>query len=321
MVRFDDKANRSGRKYVQDRRGARPARRSRGGARAGGMPAGLPVGKVGGLGGLILMVVIALMSGVFSGGGGGSTGGGFDIGGGAFQDGQASEAPLDPALDPDADTVEYMGALMGDIQDVWASKLQDYDYTEIVIFSGSVSTNGCGNASSSTGPFYCPAPNDHLVYVDLDFYDELARRFGAPGDFAQAYVIAHEVGHHIQSITGISDQVRDVQNRDSSLKNEMSVRQELQADCFAGIWANSAASRTNSDGTKIIERGDIAEGLAAAAAVGDDSISDMVGQQSNPHNWTHGSAEARQHWFTVGLDSGDPNKCDTCSVGRNEVGL
>ena len=264
------------------------------------------------------MVVIALLSGALGGGGDGGIG----IDAGSFETGQTNEAaPLDPALDPDADTVAYMGALMGDIQDVWAEKVRDYQYTEMVIFTGSVATNGCGNAQSASGPFYCPAPNDHLVYIDLDFYDELASRFGAPGDFAQAYVIAHEVGHHIQSITGISDQVREAQQQDPSLKNELSVRQELQADCFAGIWANSAIDRTNSDGTKIIERGDIAEGLAAAASVGDDRIQEMTGQQVTPHNWTHGSAAARQSWFTKGLDSGDPNQCDTYSATRSEVGL
>ncbi len=318
MVRFDNKARRAGRKYVQDRRGARPVRRRRAGG-GGGLPAGLPIGKVGGVGGLILMIVVALLSGALNGGGGG----GISIDSGGLQSGQSSgsSSPLDPTLDPQADTVAYMGALMGDIQDVWANKIQDYQYTELVIFTDFVATNGCGNAQSASGPFYCPAPNDRLVYIDLDFYNELATKFGAPGDFAQAYVIAHEVGHHIQAITGISDQVRRAQQQDPSIKNEMSVRQELQADCFAGIWANSAVTRTNSDGTKIIERGDIAEGLAAAASVGDDRIQEMTGRQVQPHNWTHGSAEARQSWFTQGLDSGDPNQCDTYSVSRSQLGL
>ena len=310
MVRFDDKANKAGGKYVQDRRGRRPARRSRsgglGGGRGGGMPAGLPMGKVGGVGGIILMIIVALMSGVLNGGGGQAL-----ETGGALQE-------VDPAQD---DTVVYMGALMGDIQDVWADKIDNYSYTEIVVFTGAVSTDGCGNATSASGPFYCPAPNDHLVYVDLDFYDDLARRFGAPGDFAQAYVIAHEVGHHIQSITGISDQVGDIQRSNPSRKNEMSVRQELQADCFAGVWANDARSRTNSDGTAIIEEGDIEEGLAAAAAVGDDRIQEMTGQQVNPHNWSHGSAAARKAWFSQGLNTGDPDSCDTYSASKAEVGL
>ncbi len=317
MVRFDDKANKAGGKYVQDRRGRRPARRSRSGGlggggmgRGGGMPAGLPMGKVGGVGGIILMVLFFILSSTFSGGG--------DGGGQVLDTGSGSSQAIDHSQD---ETVEYMGALMGDIQSVWADKIDNYSYTEIVIFTGAVSTDGCGNATSASGPFYCPAPNDHLVYVDLDFYDDLARRFGAPGDFAQAYVIAHEVGHHIQSITGISDQVGDIQRSNPSRKNEMSVRQELQADCFAGVWANDARSRTNSDGTAIIEEGDIEEGLAAAAAVGDDRIQEMTGQQVNPHNWSHGSAAARKALFSQGLNSGDPDSCDTYSASKAEVGL
>lgn len=317
MVRFDRKANQAGRKYVEDVRGAQPRRRSGG----GGLPAGLPVGKVGGVGGLILMVIVALIGGVGGGGGTSDSGSGLNIDAGTFEtDTQASQAG-NSGLDPQAETVEYMGALMYDIQLVWAEKLPDYQETTIKIFTDFVETNGCGSATSASGPFYCPAPNDHKVYVDLVFYDELATRFGAPGDFAQAYVIAHEVGHHIQSITGISDQVRAAQQADASRKNELSVRQELQADCFAGIWANSAVDRQNSDGTNIIERGDIGEGLAAAASVGDDRIQEMTGQQVNPHNWSHGSAQARQDWFTKGLETGDPNQCDTYSVSLSDVGL
>lgn len=319
MVRFDKKANKAGEQYVQDRRGQSGRRSSTSGA---GL-SGLGVGKVGGIGGVILMVIVALMGGgldgLTGGGDGGSTN--FDIGGAAFEDGEVTSNTADPALDPDAETKEYMGALMYDIQSVWDEKLNDYSYTEIVLFTGSVTTNGCGSATSASGPFYCPAPNDHLVYIDLVFYDELASRFGAPGDFAQAYVIAHEVGHHIQSITGISDQVGAAQSADSSKKNELSVRQELQADCFAGVWAYSASRRTNSDGTSIIEAGDINEGLAAAASVGDDRIQEMTGQQVNPHNWSHGSAEARQEWFTQGFQTGDPSTCDTYSVSRSDVGL
>lgn len=317
MVRFDRKANQAGKRYVEDVRGAQPRRRARS---AGGMGGGLPVGKVGGVGGLILMILVALIGGVGSGGSSG-TGSGFNIDAGGFDTGAQQSAPIDSSIDPQADTVEYMGALMYDIQTVWDEKLTGYEETTIVIFSDYVETNGCGSATSASGPFYCPAPNDHKVYVDLVFYEELASRFGAPGDFAQAYVIAHEVGHHIQSITGISDQVRQAQQNDSGKKNELSVRQELQADCFAGVWANSAIDRRNSDGTKIIERGDIAEGLAAAASVGDDRIQEMTGQQVNPHTWSHGSAQARQTWFSRGLDSGDPNQCNTYEVSRSEVGL
>ncbi|MEZ5343132.1 MAG: neutral zinc metallopeptidase [Acidimicrobiales bacterium] len=147
--------------------------------------------------------------------------------------------------------------------------------------------------------------------MDLEFYDELAKRFGAPGDFAQSYVIAHEVGHHIQSISGISDSVRQAQSQDPRNKNYYSVRQELQADCFAGVWAKSANDRRLPDGSRIIEIGDIEEGLAAAAAVGDDRIQEQAGMTVDPHSWTHGSAQQRQQWFTIGFDSGDPEQCDT----------
>jgi uncharacterized protein len=190
----------------------------------------------------------------------------------------------------------------------------------MVLFSGGVST-GCGNATSAVGPFYCPAPGDNNVYIDTEFFDELATRFGAPGDFAQAYVIAHEIGHHIQSVTGISDQVRRAQSQNPASRNELSVRQELQADCLAGVWAFSASQRQTTDGFNIIEPGDIAEGLAAAAAVGDDRIQAQAGMNVEPHTWTHGSAEARQNWFMRGFRTGDPEQCDTYAVSSDDVGL
>lgn len=213
---------------------------------------------------------------------------------------------------------------MEDIQVVWDGYFTDagldYQFTSMVLFEDAVST-GCGNATSAVGPFYCPAPGDNKVYIDLLFYNELASRFGAPGDFAQAYVIAHEVGHRLQSVTGISDQVRQAQAQDASSKNELSVRQELQADCFAGIWAHSANQRTTRDGSPIVEEGDIQEGLRAAAAVGDDRIQSQAGMSVDPHTWTHGSAEARQDWFMVGFRTGDPEQCDTYSVASDDVGL
>ncbi len=324
MVRYDKKTADRGKQYVDDRRGQGGRRRSTGGG--GGAP--MKVG--GGLGGLLVIILGLLFGGnVLGDGGGGSTSAGFDIGAPGFDDGTGLAVDTDGATgsavpDPDADTVEFMQFLMADIQDTWNAYFQgvgsQYDFTTMVIFEDSVST-GCGNATSSVGPFYCPAPGDNQVYIDLTFYNELASRFGAPGDFAQAYVIAHEIGHHIQSITGISDQVRQVQGENSGLKNEFSVRQELQADCFAGVWAHSASERTTSSGQKIIEPGDIREGLAAAASVGDDRIQEQAGMSVDPHSWTHGSAEARQFWFTRGLETGDPNQCDTYSVDRGQVGL
>ncbi len=322
MVRYDEETAAKGQQYIDDRRGSR-----RGGTRRSA--GGLPVGKVGGgLGGLLVLIVGLLLGGGALGGGDGSSTG-IDIGVPGFDGGQSAEIDTGGATgsevpDPDADTKAFMGFLMFDIQQVWSEYFRSvgggYEETKLVIFEDAVST-GCGNATSAVGPFYCGAPGDRKVYIDFDFYGELARRFGAPGDFAQAYVIAHEVGHHVQTITGISDQVREYVAQNPGEKNSMSVRQELQADCFAGVWAHSASQRTTNAGRAIIEPGDITEGLAAAAAVGDDRIQSQAGMSIDPHTWTHGSAEARQSWFGVGLDSGDPNRCDTYSVPDSEIGL
>jgi predicted metalloprotease len=311
VVRFDEKAQQEGRKYIEDRRGqGGPGR----GARA--TTGGLPIGK-GGIGAVILALLVAL------------------LGGGSLLGGEATSSPaLDvgpplgsgQATDPNDEEILYMGALMNDIQDTWDRKFEEagrqYEYTTLVAFEGSVST-GCGNATSAVGPFYCPAPGDNRVYIDLGFWDELATKFGAPGDFAQAYVVAHEIGHHIQSVTGISESVRRIQAQNPGAKNELSVRQELQSDCLAGVWANDASQRRNSDGTRIIETGDIEEGLVAAAAVGDDRIQQQAGMRVDPHSWTHGSARARQFWFMEGFNTGDPERCDTFAedVSRADVGL
>lgn len=303
MVRYDKETAERGAKYVEDRRGAGGRRR------VGGRGA-----AVGGGGGLI--VILALLLQMCGGGSGGlnidATGSGLGSGGAVTPVGS------EQVVDPDADTVEFMQFLMVDIQDTWDEYFDQaglaYQYTTLVIFEDRVST-GCGNATSAVGPFYCPAPGDNKVYVDLDFYNELSRRFGAPGDFAQAYVIAHEVGHHIQSITGISDGVRQAQAQDPGNKNEYSIRQELQADCLAGVWAFSAEERlTEVTGLPIIERGDIEEGLAAAAAVGDDRIQSQAGMRVDPHTWTHGSSEQRIRWFKIGFESGDPETCDPFAV-------
>jgi len=313
MVRFDKSTSDKGEKYVRDLRGQGGRRR-----RSSGGGGGLGGGKaVGGLGGIILLILGAFF-GLDLGGGSG-----FDIENAPnFDGGQvpaSGEAPvIDPAQDPDADTVALMKGLMFDVQDTWAQYFDqaglNYTETSLTIFEDSVDTNGCGRATSGVGPFYCPAPGDMGVYVDLGFYDELSTRFGAPGDFAQAYVIAHEIGHHIQAITGISDGVKDAQGQDPSNKNEYSIRQELQADCFAGVWAHSANARQTRDtGQDIIQPNDIEEGLAAAASVGDDRIQEQAGMRIDPHTWTHGSSEQRIEWFTRGFETGDPEKCDTFS--------
>ncbi len=197
-----------------------------------------------------------------------------------------------------------MSYLVSDIQDFWAETFslsgRDYPETKLVLFTGST-TSGCGPASSATGPFYCPA--DQKVYVDLEFFDELSSRFGAPGDFAMAYVIAHEFGHHVQTATGVSKAVSDTVSQDGSRSNELSVKQELQADCLAGVWAHSAISE--------LEPGDIEEALGAAAAVGDDRIQQGTSGRIDPESWTHGSSEQRQAWFTAGYRSGNVAECDT----------
>ncbi len=308
MVRYDRSSAEQGAKYVEDRRGAG----GRGGRRVGGRGA-----AIGGGGGLI--VVLALLLQMCAGGGDGSGFGldtqtPFDGSSGAIDTG----GPGTTVVDPDGDTKDFMQFLMFDIQDTWDIYFdeagQNYQATTLVIFEDAVST-GCGRATSAVGPFYCPAPGDNKVYVDFEFYDQLSRRFGAPGDFAQAYVIAHEIGHHIQSITGISDAVRSAQAQDPGNKNEYSVRQELQADCLAGVWAFSANQRLTRDtGRPIIEAGDIEEGLAAAAAVGDDRIQAQAGMTVDPHTWTHGSSQQRMDWFTLGFETGDPEQCDPFAV-------
>jgi predicted metalloprotease len=173
-----------------------------------------------------------------------------------------------------------------------------------VLFSGGV-RSGCGEASSAVGPFYCPA--DQKVYIDLSFYDELQRRFGAPGDFAQAYVIAHEVGHHVQRLLGITERVEQMRGRmNTAQANALSVRVELQADCFAGIWAHDA-DRSK----KVVEPGDIDEALNAAAAIGDDRLQRQARGGVNPEAFTHGTSAQRQRWFKRGYESGDMKQCDT----------
>ncbi len=174
-----------------------------------------------------------------------------------------------------------------------------------MLFTGGVSTGGCGNAPSSVGPFYCPA--DQQAYIDLSFFKQLQSQFGAPGDFARVYVLAHELGHHVQNLQGTSDEVRR-QQQSGGDANELSVPIELQADCYAGIWGHSAQDRG------LIEPGDIDEGLDAAAAVGDDALGN-----GNQESWTHGSSESRQRWFRAGFDSGDLDACDTFSVPADQL--
>lgn len=207
--------------------------------------------------------------------------------------------------------VDFVSFVLDDAQAVWRDKFaemgQTYQDATLVLFRQGVQS-ACGFAEAATGPFYCPG--DEKVYIDLSFYDELARRFGAPGDFAQAYVLAHEIGHHVQRRLGIEGQVRQAQQARPGAANEYSVLLELQADCFAGIWGHSTARRD------ILDTGDLEEGLGAAAAVGDDRIQSTATGRVNPETFTHGSSQQRMEWFQRGFQSGRPDACDTFAANR-----
>lgn len=284
---------RGDRSNIEDLRG-----RSGIGMRAGGL----------GIGGLIIVALLSWATGVdflslMSGGG----------------------APLPPdsatvpgegvtATPEEERMVDFVDAVARDAQSTWSNALgADYQPTRVVLFRDAVQST-CGFAQSATGPFYCPA--DGKVYLDLSFFDELHRRFGAPGDFAQAYVLAHEIGHHIQNITGTERRVREAQRRSPSSANELSVRMELQADCYAGVWGHVAARDGRAErGLVELDPGDAREGLDAAAAIGDDRLQRMAGSRVAPDRFTHGTSKQRVEWFRRGLESGDPNACDTFDGG------
>jgi predicted metalloprotease len=290
---------------IEDRRGQSGGGGGFGGAfgggagRGGGFPIPIPGGKAGGgLGSIVVVVVLFLLfSGILGGGGSGIPGvGGLGGGGGSGPGG---------TLDPQSDTDQQLAYIVNDIQAYWTATFEaagrEYPATKLVLFDGSTQS-ACGPASAATGPFYCPA--DQKVYLDLGFFDELKSRFGAEGgDFAMAYVVAHEFGHHVQTVLGISQKVQEVSQQDPAQQNDLSVKQELQADCLAGAWAHSAQSD--------LEGGDIDEALSAAAAVGDDRIQQSTTGRIDPEGWTHGSAEQRVQWFTTGYRSGDSDDCDT----------
>ncbi|HET9133431.1 MAG TPA: neutral zinc metallopeptidase [Gemmatimonadales bacterium] len=264
--------------------------------RRGGGGGRLPGGAGGlGLGGIVIVLLIALVTkqnpltllGALDGAGSGAP---------------AAAAPItDPAEEKQ---VEFVSFVLDDAQALWTRLLPSlgtpYRDARLVLFRDGT-TSGCGAAQSAMGPFYCPA--DERVYVDLGFYDELARRFGAPGDFAEAYVLAHEVGHHVQHVLGTNAEVSRAQRARPDQANALSVRLELQADCYAGVWGHYAAQQGR------LEAGDLEEGLRAAAAVGDDAIQQMSGTAVRPETWTHGSSDARMRAFRTGFDSGDPSRC------------
>jgi predicted metalloprotease len=269
----------------------------------GGRGMGIPIGVGGGGVGLVVLIAIVLLNALSGGGGGASIDPRLD----PFP--QAAPATgTQPGPDPDATLKEFVGFVVDDVQKHWQQEFQragkTYEPTKLVLFTDSVST-GCGGASSATGPFYCPV--DRKVYLDLGFFRELRSRFGAPGDFAQAYVIAHEFGHHVQKLTGISDEVQSAEQRSPDESNDLSIRLELQADCFAGVWGHTAYAKGE------LEAGDVEEGLAAASAVGDDRLQREATGRVNRETWTHGSSAQRTKWFNKGFDSGDPNNCNTFS--------
>ena len=223
---------------------------------------------------------------------------------------QQTDQPYQESAE-EADLRELTAVVLADTEDTWSALLPQYNvqYVEptLVLFSGVVQS-GCGTAQSAMGPFYCPL--DQKVYIDMSFYDDLSQRFGAPGDFAQAYVIAHEVGHHVQNLVGTAQRVREAQERADQVEaNELSVRMELQADCFAGVWANHAARSR-----QLLEAGDVEEGLNAASASGDDRLQRQAQGHVVPDAFTHGSSEQRVRWFRKGLEAGTPEACDTFSA-------
>lgn len=229
--------------------------------------------------------------------------------------GQASSTGTQPTAedlknDPLADMVSVV---IADTEDVWheifASKGQRYQEPTLVIFRGTT-RSACGLGQAAMGPFYCPA--DKNAYIDLSFYDQMRSQFKAPGDFAQAYVIAHEIGHHVQNLLGISGKVHAMKQRVGKAEaNELSVRLELQADCLAGVWANRADKARD-----ILESGDVDEALNAASAIGDDTLQRQSRGTVVPESFTHGTSAQRQHWFRAGLSSGDIDQCDTFNASR-----
>lgn len=208
--------------------------------------------------------------------------------------------------------VQFVSFVLDDAQGTWQNLLPaqggaQYRHAKLVLFRDSIDS-ACGQAESATGPFYCP--EDEKVYLDLGFFDELKSRFGAPGEFAQAYVIAHEIGHHVQKLLGIESKVQRIRAGNPAQANPLSVRLELQADCFAGVWANSTKQRN------IIDQSDVEAGMRAAAAVGDDRLQKMATGHVSPESFTHGSSRERTQWFQAGLNSGRVSACDTFASAR-----
>ena len=296
---------------LEDRRGGGGFSRTRDGRSPGRRPIRLGRKGIGGGLGTILVILAALYFGVDPG---------VFLGTGGVEPmpadtGTQWHQPQSPDFRGGAEDElkEFVSVVLADTEDTWHALFRRagdrYREPTLVLFSG-MTRSACGLGQAAMGPFYCPA--DHKVYIDLSFYDELRSRFGAPGDFAQAYVIAHEVGHHVQNLLGITDEVQRVRGRVSEAEgNRLSVRLELQADCLAGVWANHA-DRARS----ILESGDIDEGLRAAAAIGDDRLQKQARGYVTPDSFTHGSSEQRVRWFRRGLELGELDACDTFAAER-----
>ena len=256
-----------------------------------------------GLGGILVLLVLSIVfkQDFFS-----------LIGAGAGTgDAPTSDAPPVSASPEEERLVDFVSFVLDDAQATWARLLPaagaQYRAAKLVLFRDAV-RSACGLAQSASGPFYCPG--DQKVYIDLGFYEELGDRFGAPGDFAQAYVLAHEIGHHVQTLLGTEAEVRRAQGGRPGMRNELSVAMELQADCYAGIWGHSTAQR------ELLEEGDIEEGLGAAAAVGDDRLQRTTTGTVTPETFTHGSSEQRMTWFRRGFETGRPEACDTFTAAN-----
>jgi hypothetical protein len=284
----------------KDLRRSENVRDARGEESGGGMRAGMPIslGRGGGLAAVAVLVVVYLIGGpdalqtLLDGGGGGG----------------APTAEQGSPLTANDDASQFVAAILGSTEDVWgeifASSGRRYEAPELTLFDGAVQS-ACGYATAAVGPFYCPS--DHRVYLDTAFFADLAR-LGGPGDFAQAYVIGHEVGHHVQNLLG---NMRSAARAGGTGASGAQVALELQADCYAGVWAHHANQRNN-----VLEPGDVEEGLAAAQAIGDDRLQRNAGRRVTPDSFTHGSSDQRVHWLGVGLDSGDPQACDTFRDAR-----
>lgn len=229
---------------------------------------------------------------------------------GSAEDGGNAPVSTAPPSPEDEKLVHFVSFVLDDVQKTWSRELEamgrPYERAKLVLFTD-LTRSACGSAEAAMGPFYCP--EDQKVYIDLGFYAELRRRFGAPGDFAQAYVLAHEMGHHVQHLLGLETRFREAQERRPTERNALSVRFELQADCLAGVWAHSTQER------KLLEAGDVEEALRAAAAVGDDRIQKQATGTVHPETWTHGSAESRAKWFSAGFQKGRIQDCDTFAAG------